>query len=53
MGGNNARLPDLSESMLAQHYQRGDELYQQLQAIDARKLNQADKINFSVLSYNH
>jgi hypothetical protein len=53
VGGNNARLLDLSESVLAQHYQQGDELYQQLRAINASKLGQADQINLSVLSYNH
>ena len=50
--GNNAKLPELSADFLLAKYQKGLVIYQQLSALDDKKLTQENQINFSVLSYS-
>ncbi len=50
--GNNAKLPDLSADFLLGQYQQGLVIYQQLTALDNKKLTQENQINFSVLTYS-
>lgn len=49
---NNAKLPDFSANSLLAKYQQGLVIYQQLSAIDIKKLTQENQINLSVLSYS-
>jgi uncharacterized protein (DUF885 family) len=50
--GNNAKLPDLSADFLLAQYQKRLAIYQQLIALDNKKLTQENQINFSVLTYS-
>ncbi|MEW6983861.1 DUF885 family protein [Colwelliaceae bacterium 6471] len=52
VGGNNAKLPDLSEKTLAQQFDNVSEIYQRIMAIDVEQLEESNKINWSVLSYS-
>ncbi|KGJ91125.1 DUF885 domain-containing protein [Colwellia psychrerythraea] len=52
IGGNNAKLPDLSAATLLAQYQQRLALYQQLIGLDTEKLTQENQINLSVLTYS-
>ncbi|MCJ8295343.1 MAG: DUF885 domain-containing protein [Colwellia sp.] len=51
VGGNNAKLPNLSADTLLKQYQQRLAIYQQLMALDDEHLTQDNQINLSVLSY--
>ncbi|MEI6893181.1 MAG: DUF885 domain-containing protein [Colwellia sp.] len=52
VGGNNAKLPDLSAGRLLTQYQQRSAIYQQLINLDDEKLTQENQINLSVLTYS-
>ncbi|WP_448213982.1 DUF885 domain-containing protein [Colwellia sp. MEBiC06753] len=51
VGGNNAKLPDLSAESLAANHEKLKVIYADVIAIDPDKLDNANKINWSVLEY--
>ena len=50
-GETNSQLPDLSPDKLEQQHQALHAIYQRLDQINVKSLNQADAINHAVLSY--
>ncbi|ASP47819.1 DUF885 domain-containing protein [Cognaticolwellia beringensis] len=50
-GETNSQLPDLSPDKLKQQHQALHAIYQRLELINVKSLNQADAINHAVLSY--
>ena len=52
VGGNNAKLPDLSPIALEKAYQDNLAIYTELMTIDQDKLTQENQINWSVLTYS-
>lgn len=52
VGGNNAKLPDLSPKALEKAYQANLAIYTELMTIDQDKLTQENQINWSVLTYS-
>ncbi|TPH17745.1 DUF885 domain-containing protein [Litorilituus lipolyticus] len=51
-GENNAKLPDLSASNLADLYKKRLDIYQSLMALDKAQLSKENQINWSVLTYS-
>lgn len=51
-GETNNKLPDLSPSNLALQHKKLQAIYKRLAALDDKKLNYNDKINYAVLSYS-
>ena len=51
VGGNNAKLPDLSPQALLKNHQALNEIYLKLLTINDKKLSSDNKINLSVLLY--
>ncbi len=52
VGGNNARLPDLSAKYLSEQYQQRLAIYRKLMKLEQEKLSQENQVNFSVLRYS-
>ncbi len=52
VGGNNAKLPDLSPQKLAANNQQLSVIYQTLEKINVNELSQRQQINWAVLSYS-
>ena len=51
VGGNNAKLPDLSSENLASQNKKLQKIYADLQNVNQASLTEQNKINFSVLAY--
>jgi len=52
IGGNNAKLPDLSPMSLANQDRKLRNIYQELMTLDVEKLAYQQQINWSVLTYS-
>jgi len=52
VGGNNAKLPDLSPQSLADQERKLSLIYQELMTVNIDKLSEQQQINWSVLTYS-